>query len=486
MKPPKRIIIIGSGIGGLTAGCLLSHWGFHVIVVEQNWLPGGCSSSYPRKKFVFDTGATTLVGITKGMPLNFLFQTIGVNIQPRRLKIPMKVHFSPKKILTRHENLPDWIAEAERFFGKKGQSAFWNECFSVAQNVWSTSTEQRTFPPTRLSDWGPLMKGASLKQVAMLPRSFLSTQKLLEKHGLDQNPTFVDFVNEQLMITAQNTAEEVNQLFGATALCYTNFGNYYLDGGMYNLVKPLVEYIENQGGSVLLRHEVDGIRKELGGYVVSTKKQGEFRSDLLVSGIPLNNTLALFEPQEAQKLRGTELPSEKLVSAFQMGIAFKKSGEYDCLHHQIHLEEPLPVIGSKSIFLSLSHPEDRTRCGPDEAIASVSTHIPHPEATFIEDKSELENKVLDTLEKHGFLRREDILFMHSSTPKSWKKWTGREWGFVGGYPQYLATKPWQMNDARLDGEGAYLCGDSAYPGQGIPGACLSGIIAAEKLMRDWR
>ena len=51
---------------------------------------------------------------------------------------------------------------------------------------------------------------------------------------------------------------------------------------------------------------------------------------------------------------------------------------------------------------------------------------------------------------------------------------------------YMGIKPWRMKDARLDGHGAYICGDSTYPGQGIPGACLSGIIAVEKLMADHR
>jgi phytoene dehydrogenase-like protein len=33
---------------------------------------------------------------------------------------------------------------------------------------------------------------------------------------------------------------------------------------------------------------------------------------------------------------------------------------------------------------------------------------------------------------------------------------------------------------------AYICGDTTYPGQGIPGAALSGIIAAEKIIADWK
>ena len=40
-----------------------------------------------------------------------------------------------------------------------------------------------------------------------------------------------------------------------------------------------------------------------------------------------------------------------------------------------------------------------------------------------------------------------------------------------------------MNSARIE-KGFYACGDTVYPGQGIPGVALSGLIAAEKLIID--
>lgn len=64
------------------------------------------------------------------------------------------------------------------------------------------------------------------------------------------------------------------------------------------------------------------------------------------------------------------------------------------------------------------------------------------------------------------------------------KWTNRKWGFVGGYPQYMNIKPWEMINGRILKNKAYLCGNSTYPGQGIPGACLSGVIAFEKWKCD--
>jgi phytoene dehydrogenase-like protein len=74
--------------------------------------------------------------------------------------------------------------------------------------------------------------------------------------------------------------------------------------------------------------------------------------------------------------------------------------------------------------------------------------------------------------------------MHSSSKQSWEQWTKRKHGAVGGYPQWMNIKPWQLVPSRLIKNELYLCGDTSYPGQGIPGVCLSGIIAAKKMSMD--
>lgn len=489
VKQKTDVAIIGSGIAGLTAGCLLAKDGLSITILEQNWLPGGCASSYPRKNYIFESGATTLVGLDEHMPLKFLLEEIGVDIQPIALETPMKVYLPDGQILTRYQDLEMWIVEAERVFGKTGQRAFWEYCFKVSQFVWETSLQQRTFPPSSLSDLLYAAKHFKPKQLAFAPLALKSMDSLLRKYSLRKNEQFVRFVNEQLLITAQNHIEEVNVLFGAAALCYTNYTNYYMPGGLINLVNPLVKYIEDAGGTVSLRNAVERVDKQGERYVIHTKKglktEEIYEAKRVLSAIPINNTLDVFDSEKLSKKYASKvLSSNQLNSAFSLGFVCKKFREFDCLHHQIHLPEPLPYTDSASIFLSLSHPEDTKRCGADEMVGSVSTHVHHPEETFIAHKEEVEQAIFEALERYDLFRKEDLIFHHSSTPKAWKKWTHRAWGFVGGYPQYMNIKPWQMLDARLDHQGAYICGDSTYPGQGIPGACLSGIIAYQKMKMD--
>ena len=329
------------------------------MVLERNYLPGGCVSSYYRKGFVFEAGATTLVGLDNHMPLQFLLEKTGISIDAVELKTPMKVHLNNGEVLTRHKNLDQFIAEAERIFGQKNQRPFWEYCFKVANFVWETSLKQRTFPPSKLSDLIPMIQNFELKQLAFAKTAFTSMKSLLAKYDLLNNPLFVDFVNEQLLITAQNSIAEVNILFGCTALCYTNFGNYYVKGGLINLVQPICDFIESKGGKVLRRVGAESVTSVNDHYEIALNRKGEgqvLKAKKVISGIPINNTLEIFQSEKLnQKYESSILKSDKLVSAFGMGIGFNSDKEFDCLHHQIHLEKPLPFCNSNSIFISLSY-----------------------------------------------------------------------------------------------------------------------------------
>jgi len=481
-----EVLVIGSGIGSLSAACLLALAGKKVKVIEQNYLPGGCVSSYWRKGFVFEAGATTLVGLDKGQPLHYLLDTIGVHLPARKLELPMQIRMKSGRIINRHQNIEDWINEAKAEFGYENQEPFWRFCLKISQFVWDTSLKQRTFPISNWSDLANSLMNSTPLQLWNARWCLFSIQDLLIKYNLHRNDDFVDFVNAQLMITAQNTIENVNVLFGATALCYTNFGNYYLDGGLISLSNALIDFLKLKGGEISFREKVEKVSQNLNGnYHIKTSKS-EFEAAFVVSGIPLNNTIEIFDESVKKRLKSKLMTSKQLNSAFQMAIGFKKTKSFSTIHFQIHLENILPYIDAKTIFVSLSHPDDTTRCdNPDTMVAAVSTHWPNPEKELNFKKSIVEDLIIEELIKQEFFKREEIVYYHSSTPEAWEKWTNRAYGFVGGYPQFMNIKPWQMADARLDGHKAYMVGDSVYPGQGIPGVALSGIVAFEKIKRDW-
>lgn len=483
MNSMAKVAVVGSGLGALSAAALLAKQGFEILILEQNWLPGGCTSTYPRKHFLFESGATTLVGLDPGMPLDLLQQKLGIQFPAWKLEHPMQVVLPDGTLVHRHQSIEAWIQEAERVFGPTGQRKFWETAFRIAHWVWNASGRFLTFPPERINDFLPLIKNTQLHDVPFLQYAFISVKKFIHSCEIT-HPLFEPFINEQLIITAQNHASQVNMLFGATALCYTNFGNYYAPGGMITVVNTLLDYIIQKGGKINYREPVHSITKTKQGYEIQTN-QNTYAADFVVSGIPLNNLAEITDHNTFPKKKKI-LAAHQLYSAFQVGIAAQLHQPPACLHLQLHTGVFKDTLGSSSLFVSFSHPYDEQRTQNNTYVISVSTHI-HPANKEIKVSKEwLMQQVIQTLQAHHLLQADSIIYAHASLQKSWAKWTGRKFGFVGGYPQSLATPPWAMNAGRIDNHRFYGCGDSFYPGQGIPGVVLSGIIAAEKLMRDWK
>ena len=72
------VVIVGSGLGGLQCGYILSKHGMKVCVLEKNTQPGGCIQSFRRGKNTFDTGFHYVGGLDKGEPLYRLFSYFGL------------------------------------------------------------------------------------------------------------------------------------------------------------------------------------------------------------------------------------------------------------------------------------------------------------------------------------------------------------------------------------------------------------------------
>ena len=72
----KKILIIGAGIAGLSAGVHACRNGYDVEIYEQHNLPGGLCTAWKRKGFTFDGCIHWLVGTKKGSQFNRLWSEI--------------------------------------------------------------------------------------------------------------------------------------------------------------------------------------------------------------------------------------------------------------------------------------------------------------------------------------------------------------------------------------------------------------------------
>ena len=74
----KKIIIIGSGLGGLSCGVILSRAGYNVTVLEQGAQVGGCLQCFSRRGGKFETGMHFIGSASEGQTLDRLLSFIEV------------------------------------------------------------------------------------------------------------------------------------------------------------------------------------------------------------------------------------------------------------------------------------------------------------------------------------------------------------------------------------------------------------------------
>ncbi len=74
----KSILVLGSGIGGLSAAIILAKLGFRVTVVEKNRMAGGLLRSYRRGGLDCEVGVHYLGSLDRGQILRRFFDYLGV------------------------------------------------------------------------------------------------------------------------------------------------------------------------------------------------------------------------------------------------------------------------------------------------------------------------------------------------------------------------------------------------------------------------
>ncbi|NOR33965.1 MAG: NAD(P)-binding protein, partial [Bacteroidales bacterium] len=82
------VIIIGAGLGGLTAGAKLAKEGKSVLLLEQHDRPGGCATTFKRKDFIMEVGLHEMDGLHPRDIKRRIFDDIGLGDRVSFLPVP--------------------------------------------------------------------------------------------------------------------------------------------------------------------------------------------------------------------------------------------------------------------------------------------------------------------------------------------------------------------------------------------------------------
>ena len=471
MNIDRHVVVIGAGIGGLTAGALLAAGGALVTVLEAQSFPGGCAATFRKNGCRFDAGATVGCGFHPGGPMDELGRELGIDwpIEAERVawqyrhgELQLDLDRSRAEILDRFPH----------------SRSFWREQGALSKLLWRLASGGLSWPPATARDLAGLLR----KGVSGLPGSarllqFASQTALgwLEAHQLDSDREFVRFIDAQLLISAQTTSPHANALNAAIALDLPVSGAWHVKGGMGRVAELLARSIEGNGGAVLYRKRVvrtDSVRKEVMG--VETADGSAYAADMVLANLTPGSLAELAGGSSAVPLSGRGAHPE--WSAFTLYLVMDPSlfSAPECRHLQI--AAPAGELGEgNSVFVSLSRPGEPGIAPEGLCAVTVSTHT-RPEPWFaafsrggqeyLKLKHAYAERVLDLMASQLPGAREAVRSLEAGTPVTWQRYTGRAGGFVGGYPQ---TSLFDVRGPATGFDNMFLVGDSIFPGQSLPG-----------------
>lgn len=74
----KKIVIVGGGAAGLSAGIYARQAGFEAVILEKNTIPGGLCTTWKRNGYTIDGCVHLLMGSGKGSTFHKMWKELGV------------------------------------------------------------------------------------------------------------------------------------------------------------------------------------------------------------------------------------------------------------------------------------------------------------------------------------------------------------------------------------------------------------------------
>jgi len=497
---PYDMIVIGSGMGGLTCASVIAQLAHkRVLVLERDFKPGGFTQTFTRRGYTWDVGLHYVGQMAEGEQLRSLFDFIthrGVTWQklPTRFETFVYPDFTftvaddPGQYL--HDLIQRFPAEEpglRRYFHDLKRVANW-----YGREIWSWSAPAWLAWPMQLA------------QMRLRTLALMTTKEYLDRRFHDER--LKALLASQWGDYGLPPAQSAFAIHALVTESYLQ-GAWYPEGGAKTIAESIVPIVEEAGGTCLVNHEVVEILVENGSArgvrarATRGKKAEEktFLAPLVVSDAGANATFTRLLPE------GVRIASRKALEAFPAGttavtlyLGLKESPVRLGFHGENHWifssynhddQEANGLWDGKAMSAYLSFPslkDPRATQHTAEIIVPVDyqnfsqwqhTTWMHRGADYEACKASISAALLDLVEQHypGF--RDLVAYQELSTPLTVESFTGHR----GGGQYGLLATPERLRrhwfGAQTPVKGLLLTGADACS-LGIVGAMMGGVFAA--------
>ncbi|WML52207.1 NAD(P)/FAD-dependent oxidoreductase [Neobacillus sp. PS3-12] len=473
----KSIIIIGSGIAGLSAGCYGQMNGFKTKIFEMHNLPGGLCTSWKRKGYTFDGCLHWLVGSGEASPFYKIWQELGAT----QMEV---IDYSEFTRIEGPENKTMIVyTNIDKFESHLKELAPEDE--SVICELADAVRELCLFKQ-------PLKKAKELYNLldeASLLLKILPHAKIFSKY---RNVKVIDFVKQFQNDFLKDAFSRIfTPEFPMLALLFTlaglnNKSSGFPKGGSLAFAKTLERHYIELGGTVQYKSRVDKI------LIKNGKAEGirlidgtEYMADIVISAA--DGYATIFKMLEGNYINKQikdyydHLPIFEPLIQVSLGIHRDLS---DIPHNIRHwLNQPISIAGKELNSMTVRHycfDSSLAPAGKSVVITNFQSDYAYWEK-FKEDREAYEaekKKIADTyineINKIYPGLKEDIEVIDVATPLTYKRYTDNWQGSFEGWLITTKTLGMSMNKTLPGLENFFMIGQWVEPGGGVPTAALSG------------
>ncbi len=479
-SPPHHeghdVVVIGAGIGGLSAGALLAARGLRVLVLEQHTRPGGYCSSWRRRtragSFLFDAGVHDVSGLGPRGPVRNLLEQLGVEEQIEWLRVSHEYVSRDLRIKVPHD-AQAYVEVLEREFPaeREGIREFFAEVKAIYEDMYadvertggvprppSAPKEKLAYPQTHPH----LVRWYKRPFQSLLDR-FVSDARLKEILS-----ALSSYVTDQ---PALLTVDDVVPLYG-----YFFYGGFCPKGGSQRLADVLVDVIRRRGGQVLLGSRARSIRVASGAVRGVETERGAFhQAPVVISNADAKRTLLELAGREHLPRRFRKRVEAAVLSTSVFAVNLGVDFEPDVAPVSMILGSLLVAVPSK-IDPSLAPPGHASISIYRLVSAEESREWDRSAPDYADRKRRFGDDLIAQAEALIPGLRHHIVYRDEATPATFARYTGATQGAIYGLARGQLAMP-----AQSPIRGLFLVGAGVSPGAGIEAVVISGTAVADTI-----
>jgi phytoene desaturase len=488
----KEIIVIGAGLGGLSAAIRLAVSGFDVTILEKNKNVGGKVNLVETNGYRFDTGASLL---TMRHVLEDLFSFCGKRIEDYLTIVPLdpicRYFWSDGNRFDASSDLRKTETEIEKIEPRDVEN-FRNY---LADSRRKFEIAEKTFLAHSLNDLPKLLRPKYLKDLLAI-----SSLKTLDAHnmGFFQSKKLRQLFNRFATYNG-SSPYQTPATFALVPFVEFGLGAWYVRGGMYEIPRALEKLAKELGVKIYTESTVEKIVVE-NKKAVGVRVGGEtFACDAVVTNADAIETYrSLIDTPHRKNFSDEKLKRiEPSCSGFVLLLGAKK--KFPLLaHHNIFFSDDykaefdalfkdLRPAANPTIYVCATTQTDETQAPANHENLFVLVNAPYTSdcTDWTREAKPYRDLIIGKLENFGLEDLESsIEFEQTITPEDFERKYAANRGSIYGVSSngIFSAFVRPPNKARTV-ENLYFVGGATHPGGGMPLVLLSGKLAAEMIKK---